>query len=111
MTRVGAGHAARRVDVLDAHQPAPAVRARVEPARQRGDQRAGVQRPGGRRREAAAVGARLASVAISRSRPACRSSSARARRRAVELLPATSCSASALQRARAAAAPRPLRQA
>ena len=35
---------ARRVDVFDAHQPAAAVRARIEPAGQRGDQRALVQR-------------------------------------------------------------------
>ena len=54
---VGAGHAARRVDVLDAHQPAAAVRAGVEPAGQRGHQRAGVQRPGGRGREAPDVAA------------------------------------------------------
>src|SRR5215813_10531678 len=44
----GAGHAAGPVQVLDAHEPATAGRACVEPARHRGDERAEVQRPCGR---------------------------------------------------------------
>jgi len=46
---------ARRVQVLDAHQPAAARRARVEPARERRHQRAEMQRTGGRGREPADV--------------------------------------------------------
>jgi uncharacterized protein YecE (DUF72 family) len=34
----GTGHAARCVDVLDAHEPAPAVRARVQPGGERRDE-------------------------------------------------------------------------
>src|SRR5206468_12154625 len=41
-------NAARRVHVLDAHQPAPTVCTRIQPAGQRGDQRAGMERAGGR---------------------------------------------------------------
>ncbi len=47
--------AARRVDVLDAQQPFAAGGAGVAAARQRGDERAEMQRPGRRGREAAAV--------------------------------------------------------
>ena len=47
--------AARLVDVLDAQQPFAAARARIAIARERGDQRAEMQRAGGRGREAAAV--------------------------------------------------------
>src|SRR2546427_2379385 len=47
--------AARRVDILDPQQPLAASRPRVAVARQRGDERAEVQRPGWRRCEAAAV--------------------------------------------------------
>ncbi len=50
-----AGDVARRVEVLDANQPASAVGARVEPRGERGDERAGVEKPGGRGREAADV--------------------------------------------------------
>ena len=52
-----AGHRARAVDILEAQQPAAAVRARVEPAGQRGHQRAGVQRAAGRGCEAADIAA------------------------------------------------------
>ncbi len=52
---IGARHAAGRVDILDADEPARAMRARVEPARQRRDERARVQRASGRRGEAADV--------------------------------------------------------
>ena len=48
-----AGHAARRVHILDPHQPTPAVGAGIEPAGQGRDQRARMQRPGGRGREPA----------------------------------------------------------
>src|ERR1700694_5923714 len=47
----GAGLLARRVQILDAHQPPSARRARIEPAGERSDQRTEVQRPGGRWRE------------------------------------------------------------
>ena len=40
-----AGHAARSVDVLDSNDPSPSMRACIEPARQRRDERARVQRP------------------------------------------------------------------
>ena len=50
---VGAGHAARRVHVFHAHQPAPAQRPRVQPTGQRRHQRTRVQRPGGRGGKAA----------------------------------------------------------
>ena len=46
-----AGDHARRVEVFDAHQPARAVGARVEIAADGGQQRAEVQRSGGRGRE------------------------------------------------------------
>src|SRR6185503_10012657 len=46
---------ARRVEILDAHQPAAARRARVEPARERGNERPEMQRTGGRGREPADV--------------------------------------------------------
>src|SRR5258706_15726683 len=51
----GPGHRARDIDVLDAHQPFAAGGARVEPARERGDERTEMQGPGGRGREAALV--------------------------------------------------------
>jgi hypothetical protein len=51
----GAGDVARRVEVLDPHQPDAAMRARVEPRRERGDERAGVQQAGRRWREATDV--------------------------------------------------------
>ena len=54
-----AGLDARRIEVFDAHQPATASGARVEPARERGDQRTEVQRPRGRGREPADVHACL----------------------------------------------------
>jgi hypothetical protein len=44
---VGAGLAARWVDVFDAHQPGAAMGAGIQPAGQGGDQRARVQRAGG----------------------------------------------------------------
>src|SRR5258708_37798803 len=44
----GAGYAARPVEVLDAAEPAAAGRTGIEPARHRGNERAHVQRPGGR---------------------------------------------------------------
>jgi hypothetical protein len=50
-----AGLCARRVEVLDAQEPASARRARVEPARGRGRQRAEVQRSARRRCEPAYV--------------------------------------------------------
>ena len=82
-----AGDVARRVEVFDAHQPAAAVGARVEPRGERGDQRAGVQRAGRRGREAADVGAldavapraalaRSGAPISARRRPPWRSSSA-----------------------------------
>jgi hypothetical protein len=40
-----AAHDSRRVEVLDAHEPRAAVRARFEIAPDRGDERAEVQRP------------------------------------------------------------------
>ena len=52
---VGAGLAPRCVHVFDAHQPLAAMGARIQPAGQRGHERAGVQRAGGRGREAADV--------------------------------------------------------
>lgn len=52
----GAGHRARGVHVLDAQQPASAVRARIQEAAHGGDQRAEVQRAAGRGGEAADVG-------------------------------------------------------
>ena len=51
-----AGDVARPVQVLDAHQPAPALGPRIEPRGQRRDQRAGMEQAGGRGREAADVG-------------------------------------------------------
>ena len=54
--QVGAGHAAGRVHIFDAHDPGAAVGPSVEPARQRSDQRARMQRSGGRGRKAPAVG-------------------------------------------------------
>ena len=50
-----AGLNARRVQVLDAHEPAAAGRPGIEPARERRDQGAEVQRAGGRGREPADV--------------------------------------------------------
>jgi len=41
------GHTTRRVHVFHANQPAPAVRARVQPTGQCRHQRAGMQRAGG----------------------------------------------------------------
>ena len=52
----GAGNLARRVEVIHAHQPLAAARARVGPTADRRDQRAEVERAGGRGREAAAIG-------------------------------------------------------
>ncbi len=71
---VGAGHAARAVDVFDAHQPGAAMRAGVQPGGQGRHQRAGVQRAGVRGREAAHV---RCSAGVHSSRPSCRSSRAR----------------------------------
>ena len=48
----GARHDARRVEVLHAHEPAAALRAREEPRAERGDEAPEVQRPGGGGREA-----------------------------------------------------------
>ncbi len=54
--RVGrAGHRARRIDVLDAQQPVPAMAACLEATADGGDQRAEMQRSAGRGREAADV--------------------------------------------------------
>lgn len=53
-----AGHGARRIDVLDPQQPAPAVAARFQIAARRCDQRAEMQRAAGRGREAADMGGR-----------------------------------------------------
>lgn len=46
---------ARWVDVFDAYQPRTRVMSRVQPAAERGDQRAKMQWPGGRRGEASAI--------------------------------------------------------
>ena len=42
----GAGLVAGEVHIFHAHQPEPAMRARVQPGGQRSDQRARMQRPG-----------------------------------------------------------------
>ena len=52
----GTGQGARLVHVLDPHEPLSAIGACIQEARERGDQRAEVQRAGGGGREAAAVG-------------------------------------------------------
>ena len=44
---IGAGHAAGCVHVFDAHQPLPALGARIQPTGQRRHQRSRVQRAGG----------------------------------------------------------------
>ncbi len=54
--RAEPGHLARRIEVLDAHQPFAARLARQQPAAERGDQRAEVQVAGGRGGESSAVG-------------------------------------------------------
>jgi hypothetical protein len=51
----GAVHDARRVEVLDAHEPSATGGARIEPARRRGNERAHVQWTGGRGREPADI--------------------------------------------------------
>ena len=53
---VGAGRAARLVDVLDADQPSPAMGSRIQPTGQGGHQRARMQRAGGRGGEATDIG-------------------------------------------------------
>ena len=72
---LGAGDAARAVDILDAHQLAPAMCARVQPRGQRRDHRAGMQPAGRRRRKAADIG--QTGARAHRISPACCSSSAR----------------------------------
>ena len=47
---------AGEIHVFHPHQPQPAVRPGIQPRRQRGDQRARVQWPGGRWRKSADVG-------------------------------------------------------
>ncbi len=54
----GTGSFARRVEVLDAHQPAAAAAASVEEAADGGDQRTEMERPARGRRKATAVGRR-----------------------------------------------------
>jgi hypothetical protein len=73
-----AGQAARGVDVLNAHQPAAALGAGVQPAGQRGHRAAGMQRAGGRRGKAAGAGACRHRPGHTRSIgwPRCRSSRA-----------------------------------
>ena len=51
-----AGRLARPVEILHANAPLPAASARFEIAADRGDERAEMQRPGGRGREAAPIG-------------------------------------------------------
>ncbi len=70
----GPGHLARRVEVLDPDDPRAASRARVEPARERRDEGARVQRAGGRGGEPAPVGHRSGSeVDVATSREHARS--------------------------------------
>ncbi len=52
----GSGCFARRVQVLHAHEPLAAARARIETAADRRNERTEMQRPGGRGREAPAIG-------------------------------------------------------
>ena len=53
---IGAGDFARRIEILDAHDPPSAGRARKEPTPDRRDERAEMQPAGRRGREAAVVG-------------------------------------------------------
>ena len=54
--------AARRIHIFYAQQPSAAVRARIQPAGQSRQERAGMQRPRGRRCKAARVGRRVQMV-------------------------------------------------
>lgn len=65
---VGASNAARRVDIFNADEPTASVRTGIEPAGQRGNQRARMQRTGRRGRKSASIGPEIHLASPSKNR-------------------------------------------